>query len=239
MKFGILKSRIENVLLESYKDGSFKNELKTFKKLVLENKNINRLYYIYDDLSSNKGLSNEVANDYINEMVTLYENTVNKIIPTDLKKIKDWISNSSVVENNYEVIDNLLSSGVLHLESKIKSKKIISETITKQPLNEKEVVKVPLSTMVSMANKTINSYIDSLNESEKKEFNQMLSVDDSELESKYSTIKESVVDKLQIMYNQNHDLPTRKSITQTIEKISTEKYDKLNYYKLKNLHDNL
>jgi hypothetical protein len=239
MKFGILKSKIENVLLESYKDGSFKNELKTFKKLVLENKNINRLFYIYDDLSSNKGLTNEVAGDYINEMVTLYENTINKIIPTDLKKIKDWVNNSSVVKNNYEVIDNLLSGGVLNLESKINSKKIITETITKKSVTEKEVVNVPLSTMVTMANKTINSYIDSLNESDKKEFNQMLSVDDSELESKYSSIKESVVEKLQTLYNQNHDRPTRNSINETIEKISSEKYDKLNYYKLKSLHDNL
>jgi succinate dehydrogenase flavin-adding protein (antitoxin of CptAB toxin-antitoxin module) len=239
MKFGILKTKIENVLLESYKDGSFKNELKTFKKLVLENKNINRLYYIYDDLSSNKGLNNEVANDYINEMVTLYENTFNKVIPTDFKKIKDWVNNSSVSKNNYEVIDNLLSSGVLNLESKIKSKKVITKTITKQPVIEKDVVKIPLSTMVNMANKTITNYINGLNESEKKEFNELLSVDDSELEPKYSTIKESVVEKLQTMYNQNHDLPTRKSITETVEKISIEKYDKLNYYKLKNLHDNL
>jgi len=239
MKFGILKTKIENVLLESYKNDSFKQELKTFKKLVLENKNINRLYYIYDDLSTNKGLSNEVANDYINEMVTLYENTVNKIIPSDLKKVTDWANNSSVVENNYEVIDNLLSNKVLNLESKIKSKKIISETITKTPVIEKEVVKVPLSTMVTMANKTISNYIDNLNESEKKEFNELLSVDDSELEPKYSTIKENVVEKLETMYNQNSEKSTRQAITETIEKISTEKYDKLNYYKLKNLHDNL
>ena len=239
MKFGILKTKIENVLLESYKDGSFKNELKTFKKLVLENKNINRLFYIYDDLTSNKGINKDIANDYINEMVTLYENTVNKIVPADLKKIKDWVNNSSVVENNYEIIDNLLSHGVLNLESKINSKKIISETITKKPLSEKEVVKVPLSTMVTMANKTISNYIESLSESEKKEFNQMLSVDDSELEPKYLQIKESVVEKLNVMFNQNHDQPTRKTITETIDKISNEKYDKLNYYKLKSLYDNL
>lgn len=239
MKFGILKTKIENVLLESYKNGSFKQELKTFKKLVLENKNINKLYYIYDDLSTNKGLSNEIANDYINEMVTLYENSVNKIIPSDLKKVNDWVNNSSVVENNYEVIDNLLSNKVLNLESKIQSKKIISETITKKPVTEKEVVKVPLSTMVTMANKTISNYIDNLNESEKKEFNELLSVDDSELEPNYSTIKENVIEKLETMYNQNSEKSTRQAITETIEKISTEKYDKLNYYKLKNLHDNL
>ena len=93
--------------------------------------------------------------------------------------------------------------------------------------------------MVTMANKTISNYIENLTESEKKEFNQMLSVDDSELEPKYLEIKESVVEKLNVMFNQNHDQPTRKTITETIDKISNEKYDKLNYYKLKSLYDNL
>jgi succinate dehydrogenase flavin-adding protein (antitoxin of CptAB toxin-antitoxin module) len=93
--------------------------------------------------------------------------------------------------------------------------------------------------MISMANKTISKHIEGLNESEKKEFNQLLSVDDTELEPKYSTIKESVVERLNTMYNQNHDNSTRNAINETIEKLSTEKYDKLNYYKLKSLYENL
>jgi len=239
MKFGIIKTKIENVLLESYKNGTFKNELKTFKKLVLENKNINRLFYIYDDLSSNKGLSSDIVNDYINESITLYENTINKVKPNDLKSINEWVSKSTVTENDYQTIDTLLSTGVLNIESKINSKKIISESLTKTPPKDKETLNVPISTMVSMANKTITNYIESLSESEQKEFKQMLSVDDSELEPKYSEIKESVVEKLNEMYIQNHDMGTRKAINETIEKVSSEKYDKLNYYKLKTLHDNL
>ena len=47
MKFGIIKSKIENVLLESYKNNTFKDEVKNFKKLVLENKNVSKLYYLY------------------------------------------------------------------------------------------------------------------------------------------------------------------------------------------------
>ena len=43
--FGLLKTKIENVLLESYANDTFKNELKTFKKLVIENKNISKLFY--------------------------------------------------------------------------------------------------------------------------------------------------------------------------------------------------
>jgi len=43
IKFGILKSKIEKVLLESYSNDTFKDELKNFKKLVLENKNISKM----------------------------------------------------------------------------------------------------------------------------------------------------------------------------------------------------
>ena len=39
MKFGILKSKIETLLSESYSKKTFKQELSNFKKYVLENKN--------------------------------------------------------------------------------------------------------------------------------------------------------------------------------------------------------
>ena len=238
MKFGILKSKIENVLVESYKNGKFKEELKNFDKLVLKNKNVSKLFYLYDDLSSNKGLNESIVNDYINESIKLYENTINKITTNDLSKLSVWIKDSKS-DNKYETIDSLFSTGILTIESRIKSKKLISESLSKFPIKEKEVVNVPISSMLSMANKTISKHIEGLNESEKKELNQLLSVDDTELEPKYSTIKESVLGKLNTMYIQNHDHSTRKAINETIEKLSTEKYDKLNYYKLKSLYENL
>ena len=67
--FGLLKSKIENVLLESYSNNTFKNEITTFKKLVLENKNISNLYYLYDELNSPKSLNESFVNDYINECI--------------------------------------------------------------------------------------------------------------------------------------------------------------------------
>jgi hypothetical protein len=238
MKFGILKSKIENVLLESYKHGTFKEELKTFDKLVLKNKSISKLFYLYDDLTSSKGLNESIVDEYINESTKLFENTINKLTESDFNKISTWVKNDKT-DNKYEMVDSLFSTGILTIESRIKSKKLISESLTKQPLKEEEVINVPISSMISMANNTISKFVDNLNESEKKEFNKLLSVDDSELNPKYTTIKESVVDKLNTMYNQNHDHSTRKAINETIEKLSTEKYDKLNYYKLKSLYENL
>jgi len=91
VKFGVLKSKIEKVLVESYSNNNFKEELKRFKINVLENKNVSKLFYLYDELNSKRGLNDFMASDYINECITIYENTVNKIKDKDIQKIKSWV----------------------------------------------------------------------------------------------------------------------------------------------------
>jgi len=106
IKFGNIKSKIEEKLLESYSNNTFKSEMKTFKSLVLGNKNISKLFYLYDEMSSNKGLNESLVNDYIYECITVYENTVNKIDESTISKLKSWVSNVKC-DNKYENIDNL------------------------------------------------------------------------------------------------------------------------------------
>lgn len=238
MKFGILKSKIENVLLESYAKDTFKDEIKNFKKLVLENKNISKLFYLYDELNSPKSLSESYAREYINECIKMYENTINKIKPSDIDKIKSWVGNKPV-ENLYENIDTLFSTDVLAIESKIKSRNIIVESLKKLPVKETTGIELPLSTMVSVANKTIKSYIDTLNESEKDELKKLLSEDDSKLSSEFDVIKEDVVTKLTEMKNASTDATMQNRIDETLTKVISEKYDKLTYFKLKGLKENL
>ena len=88
MKFGILKSKVDKRLLESYSNQTLQKELKTFKKLVLENSNISKLFYLYDELRTNQGLNESVLDDYINECSKIYETTINKIKPQSIEKIK-------------------------------------------------------------------------------------------------------------------------------------------------------
>jgi len=238
IKFGILKSKVENVLLESYKNDTFKTEIQNFKKLVLENKNINKIFYLYDDLSSDKGLNESVINDYINECITIYENTINKIKQSDIDNIKKWVGNTKA-ENIYESIDNLFSTDILTIESRINSKKLISESLKKQPKKVQETVNVSLTSMVNIANKTINNYIENLEENDKKELTTLLSTSDEELKTSYETIKENVISKLTQMKLNESDSTTKETINETISKVSSEKYDKLTYFKLKSLNENL
>ena len=238
MKFGILKSKIEKMLLESYKINTFKSEIKNFNELVLKNKNVSKLFYLYDELNSNKNLSESVANDYIFESIKIYENIVNKLGNNSLLELNKWVSSVST-ENLYEHIDSVFNLDVLNIESNIKSRKSIVESLQKTPVKKQDTLNIPLSSMVNVANKTITNFIENLDESDKKELFKLLSEDDKTLSDKFDSVKESVISKLEKMKIDENDKSIQSRIDSTLSKVIYEKYDKLTYFKLKNLNENL
>jgi hypothetical protein len=238
MKFGKLKSKIENKLIESYKNGTIKSDMSKFNSLVLKNKSVSKLFYLYDELSTNKGLNESIANEFINQSIIAYENAINKIKPNDLKELNLWLEGSEY-NNEYDVVDNLFSTGITKLEEKITSKKTILETITRPPKVEKETVTIPLKTMVGIANKTISNYISNLSESDQKKIKSILSLNENELKEKYNSLKESVISKLEKIQESEQDKEVGNAINETIEKVSSESFDKLSYLKLQELNNNL
>ena len=238
MKFGILKSKIETLLSESYTKNTFKLEIAFFKEYVLENKNISKLYYLYDDLNSNKGLDKTIVESYVNESISMFKNISNKIKSSDLDNLKIWVKDVKS-ENLYSHIDNLFSDSILTLESKINSKKVIFESLTKQPKVIQESPKVPIKTLISIANKSITNYVSNLSESDRRELVDLLSQDDKKLMENFEPLKSSVISKLTSLKRENTDYETGKKINETIEKVQSEKYDKLSYFKLKGLNDSL
>jgi hypothetical protein len=93
--------------------------------------------------------------------------------------------------------------------------------------------------MVSIANQTLRNYLDTLDENSKKEFIQIVSEDTKTLESKFEVIRESAINKLQtIMENENEsEIKTR--ISETIDKLKDEKFDQMNFLRLKNLEESI
>lgn len=236
--FGTLKSKIENLLLQSYQNNTFKNELNNFKKYVLSNKNISEMYYLYDELSTNKGLSDNIAEEYISESINtqnLLKNNINKI---DLKQIQDWVKNIDC-KNLYNDIDILFTKNALQIETKINSKMNIFETLKRKPKQINENVQIPLSSMINIANKTITKYIDDLTESDKKELINLLSEDDNLIKDKFNDLKPKTIIKLSSLLESENDKIVKNRLQETIEKIQISSYDKLGYYKLKNLYENI
>jgi len=238
MKFGLIKSKIEKLLTESYKRNSFKNTLFVFKELVLENKNISKLYYLYDELSTNKGLNESTASELINQSTILYENTINKIPKKNLEEINLWVGHIKT-KNNYEDIDNLFSSSVLTLENKIKSKKVILENLKKVSEDFEVIGNMPVNKLVDVANKTVVKFIDSLNEESKKTLTKILSEDKNKLKLKYELLKEDVIDKLENMKTSETDSEVVKTIDETITKVEKENFDRISFFKLQELNRSL
>jgi succinate dehydrogenase flavin-adding protein (antitoxin of CptAB toxin-antitoxin module) len=141
--------------------------------------------------------------------------------------------------NIYEHIDNVFNLDVLNIESNINAKKVVVESLKKAPVKKQEPVNIPISTMVKVANKTITNYVENLNESEKQELTKLLKEDDKELKQKFQFLKESLLTKLENMKSSESDVTIQSRINETLTKVSSEKYDKLTYFKLKNLNENL
>jgi hypothetical protein len=241
MKIGVLKSRVEKLLSESYGKGTFKEEIKNFNRNVLSNKNISKLFFLYDELSTNKGYDQKLAEDFVFESITMFENIINKTDKKDLEKIKKWVISVNS-HNQYTDIDNLFynSGDVLHLENKVRSKKVIVEGLKKTQVNEnKETILLPLSSMVKVANKSIEDFISNLNESEKKELNLLLNEDESVLVEQFQNLKDEAVVKLVVVLEGESDESVKNTINETIDNIKSKKFDRLEYFKLKNLVDNI
>ena len=200
--------------------------------------NISKIFFLYDELKDQKGLNESVANEFIHESITAYENLINKVKPVHIQELNAWVGHV-VCENKYQEIDNLFSTNVLTLENKIKSKKIILENLKTKKEDQKEIIKVPLKSMVNVANKTIDKYVASLTESEQKELKVILSTPKETLIENYNNEKETVISKLTKQKNNESDSDTRSTIDQVLNKLQTESFSELNYYKLKQLNEGL
>jgi len=171
----------------------------------------------------------------------MFENIINKTDKKDLEKLKRW-SIGVNSHNQYTDIDNLFynTGDVLHLENKVRSKKLIVDGLKKTPIVEnKETINLPLSSMVKVANKSIEEFVSNLNESEKKELNLFLKEDVSVLVEKFQNLKDEAVVKLVVVLESESDESVKSTINETIDNIKTKKFDRLEYFKLKNLVDTL
>ena len=232
MTFGTIKSIIENNLLESYKDEKeFKKSLREFKHNVLSDKSMSKAYALYDQLSSAQGLSEETAKEYLEEGVNLLQ----KILPN----IRLPKSSSKNVNNKYSDIDVLVYTNKLDLLERVQAKKKIVSLLTSVNNVVKESINIPVKSMVNIANQTLRNYIDTLDENSKKEFLQLISEDTKSLETKFETIRESAIKKLQTILEKEEEFELKTKLSETIDKLKIEKFDQMNFIRLKNLEESI
>jgi hypothetical protein len=239
--FGTIKTKIEKASIGLYGKPEFKTYMSQLKTMVLENKDLSELYYIYDDLSKKKELSNDIATDYINESIE-YSQILIENNERSLKNVDEWIS--SIVKksvNNYKDIDvTIYNKSIKNLETVLESKKRIINTIISEDKAEiKESINLPLKTMLRVANDRLNKELSNISESERKELIELSSLSDKSIKLEIDTLKENVISNLKTSLNESKENDLKDTIENTIKKISESKYDKYNLYQLRKLNQGL
>ena len=232
MTFGEVKSIIEESLIESYKDQkNFKKVMNEFHQNVLTNKSISKLYSLYDDLTSEKGMSESDAKEYLEEGV--------KLIQTILSSSKLPKSSSKNINNKYSDLDTIVYVKSLNISERIQAKKNLVDTLKKSPNKVNESINIPLKSMVSVANQTLKSYVDTMDENTKKEFLKVVTGNPKELETEFTTIKESAITKLQTILEGENEVDLKTKISETINKIKGEEFNQMNYVRISSLEKSI
>jgi hypothetical protein len=193
---------------------------------------MSKLYSLYDQLTTPQGLTENDAKDFLDEGIHL----IQKLIPT----IKTPKTVNENIENKYSDVDALVYTNKLDLMERLKSKKTLIQTLTS---NKKETVKetinIPLKSMVSIANQTLNNYLENLDEAAKKEFIQLMSEDTSSLKTKFDDLRERAINKLTTLLESEQEFEIKTKLSETIDRLKVEKFDQLNFLKLKNLEESI
>ena len=241
-KFGEIKSKVEQISVDLFGKKDFTKFMRGLKSNILENKDLTEIFYIYDDLSSQKGLSKDIASDYVNESIEycqiLIENN-----RTSLNKLTKWVSQYNVESpNNYKNIDTIVyGNSIRDLETVLESKKNIISTIISEETKKqiKESVNLPLSTIIKVAEENLKGEMSNLSESEKNELISISSLSKDELETEFNSLKESVISNLKGSLNESKEDEIKTMIGQTITKISDSKCTHYDLYKLRKLNQGL
>ena len=205
--------------------------MKEFHTNILTNKSLSKLYSLYDDLNSEKSLSEKEAKEYLEEGISL--------IRSVLENAKLPKFTSKKIENKYKDLDTLVYTKNLNISERVSAKNNLISNLTKSPNSLKESINLPLTSMVSVANQTLKNYIETMDESTKKDFFKVIKSDQNDLEKEFGTIKESAINKLQTILEGENEFELKTKISETIDRLKNEEFNQMNFVRISSLEKSI
>jgi len=241
--FGTLKVKILSKLVEAYALGR-KEEIKDTLKLMKENKEFLNLYLFYEEIENKSIDDKNHAELFIEEIIPLLQkHSVG--IDKFCKQLDKKIGSVNVLEN--EVYSNLdILSEVNSLKSidkKIIARKGLLEHLMKKKSTPDITSTKIIENTVLLHNVLINNfnvlYGNTLNEDEKAQLTEILSISDEDLKSKFTSLQEEVTTKMEklVIEEKNNELKDKLNLALTESK--SMNVTKFNYYKLQQLKKGL
>jgi len=242
-KFGVLKTKILKKLTESYSNKN-KSEVKDILNTIKENKDFKEMYLFYEEIENKYFDDKEIAKLYVEEIQSVLKDKSDKItsFSKDLNtKLKDVEINENELYSNLDLL--VQSENLSNIDKKIIAKKKLVEHLT----TKKEIVKKEETQLVEnenllyavLANNFNVLYNNSLNESQKKELQGILSLTDEDLEVKISDLKESILGQVGNILSESKDNDLTGKLTKVKDEVNEMKSSKFNYYRLVQLKNGL
>jgi hypothetical protein len=242
-KFGILKTKILKKLTESYSNKN-KGEVKDILNTIKENKDFKEMYLFYEEIENKYFDDKEIAKLYVEEIQSVLKDKSDKIASFTKNlntKLKDIEINENELYSNLDLL--VQEENLSNVDKKIIAKKKLVEHLT----TKKEIVKKEETQLVEnenllyavLANNFNVLYNNSLNESQKKELQGILSLTDEDLEVKISDLKESILGQVGSILSESKDNDLTGKLTKVKDEVNEMKPSKFNYYRLVQLKNGL
>jgi hypothetical protein len=241
-KFGTVKSKILQKITEAYANGD-KKDIKNILITIKKNNDFKGLYLFYEHVE-NKYLENrEDARAFVNSIVPLLQSKMKNVKSTS-KVLNESLKNVTALENTvYDDLDMLAEEDtLLNVDKKMIAKlRLIEHLVTKKEAKETSTPIVENEALLHriLVNNFNVLYDYALNEEEKKELGEILSISDKDLKTNFISLQEEVTTKMDTMILEEKSGDIKIKLTNAITEARVLKPTKFNYYKLQQLKKGL
>jgi hypothetical protein len=202
------------------------------------------MYLFYEEIENKYFDDKEIAKLYVEEIQSVLKDKSDKIASFTKNlntKLKDIEINENELYSNLDLL--VQEENLSNVDKKIIAKKKLVEHLT----TKKEIVKKEETQLVEnenllyavLANNFNVLYNNSLNESQKKELQGILSLTDEDLEVKISDLKESILGQVGSILSESKDNDLTGKLTKVKDEVNEMKPSKFNYYRLVQLKNGL
>ena len=243
--FAKYKQNIDSILENSYEDkDKFKKNLSVIMGTMKFSKPLREFFVLYNEIESKKFDSTDSSRDYITEAVKyLKENkeglkSVVKILDNVIEKRKDLcVESTNIIYHNIDTM--VFGSGVLNLESTIKSRNLLIESMVGK--ENKSVVFEADSKILSqiVSKKYQEEYGSALNESERSILKNTLIMSEDTLNTEYDNVKDIAIKTLNNMISESKEESLSAKLTEVKNEILTLKKSKSSYIRVRGLLEDL
>jgi hypothetical protein len=243
MKFGVLKSKMLNKLTESYSKEN-KKEIKDILNLIGENKSFKEMYLLYEEFETKYFEDKETAKYYVDELSSALKNKASEIENTSVR-INEAIGKVETETNpTYDMLDLLSENDtLLNIDKKVIAKKqLVDFLIAKKDINESAptVYSKNENLLLAVLSNNFNVlYNNSMNESQKEEFKNIMSLSNEDLKTKTLELQETILTKVGSMLNESNENEMIEKLNAVKKEVSNIIPTKYSYYKLIQLKNGL